>query len=116
MVNIYYFICHLLLKWKGYPESQNEWIKAQRFTSIRQTSPMKYKRYKMKNAMDMSRVVHLVSNSLRHPVKTASNFKISYNVPLNLYKKCDALVGATFTKISTKYFAGKYTFKFIKKY
>ena len=29
---------YLLVKWKGYPESQNEWIKAQHFASIRQAT------------------------------------------------------------------------------
>ena len=29
---------YLLVKLKGYPESQNEWIKAQQFVSIRQAS------------------------------------------------------------------------------
>ena len=51
-------------------------------------------------SMENSKVIHLVSNSLKHPENTATNFKISYDVPFDLRGKKLALVDASFTKMN----------------
>ena len=62
--------------------------------------------------MNTSPVIHLVSNSLAHPENTASNFKVSYNVPFDLRGKRIALVDATFTKSQPNILQESITFKF----
>ena len=62
--------------------------------------------------MNTSPVIHLVSNSLAHPENTASNFKVSYNVPFDLRGKRVALVDATFTKSQPNILQESITFKF----
>ena len=57
--------------------------------------------------MNTSPVIHLVSNSLAHPENMASNFKVSYNVPMwktrcigrcNIYKIATKALPLNFTQ------------------
>ena len=65
--------------------------------------------------MNQSQVIHLVSNSLTHPENTASNFKVSYNVPFDLTGKKIALVDATLTKSQPNVLQEKFEFSFFDK-
>ena len=65
--------------------------------------------------MDTSQVVHLVSNSPLHPENTASNFKVSYNVPFDFHGKRVVLVDVAFTKSQPNILQENITFKFLPK-